>query len=225
MIRVKICGIQSLEEARWAVEAGADALGFILTPKSRRYIDPLKLQQITAQLPPFISKVGVFVGEAPDNVAEVTRRCFLDSIQLHGGETAKFYHTIPATKIKAFSFGPLTSSPSSISEPWKTDWQLLQTEITHGLIQGILLDSTIDGQSGGTGVSLPWEDLHFQAILIEIKKTHLPIILAGGLNPENIQEAIRLTQPYGVDVSSGVERAGHKDRDLIFQFTRTVKGL
>lgn len=212
MIRVKICGIQSLEEARWAVEAGADALGFILTPKSKRYIEPTKLEQITTQLPPFISKVGVFVGEAPDNVAEVTRRCYLDSIQLHGKEAAQFYHTIPVTKIKAFSFDQ------------ENNWQLLHTEITQGLIQGILLDSTIEGQSGGTGVSLPWEDLHFQTILTAIKKTQLPIILAGGLNPENIQKAIRLTQPYGVDVSSGVERAGHKDRDLIFQFTRSAKG-
>lgn len=101
--------------------------------------------------------------------------------------------------------------------------QTLHSEIEQGLIQGILLDSKIEGQFGGTGVSLPWRDLDFQAILTRIKKTKLPVILAGGLNPQNIEEAIQLTHPFAVDVSSGVEQEGRKDRELIFQFIQKVK--
>lgn len=216
MIRVKICGIRSLEEAHWAVAAGADALGFILIPTSKRYVKPQTLRQITARLPPFISKVGVFSGEPPDNVTEIIHQCALDTIQLHGGEAAELYQQVTVPKIKAFAVDPLNFAT-------EYDLETLLAESSQGLIQGILLDSTVQGHSGGTGVSLPWKDTRFQAILTQLKKVGSPVLLAGGLNPENIQEAIRLTQPYGVDVSSGVERNGHKDSELILRFIESVK--
>lgn len=219
MIRVKICGIRSLEEALWAVEAGADALGFILAPKSKRYIEPEKLQYITSHLPPFITKVGVFAQESPANVTEITRQCSLDTIQLHGGEAVNAYQNIQATKIKAICFNPQAFGNFQNPNP-----RGLASEFKQGLIQGVLLDSANQGQTGGTGIPLPWEDTHFQTILDAIKATGCPVLLAGGLNPDNIQEAIQLTHPYGVDVSSGVEEDGRKNRNLVFRFVQSVKG-
>lgn len=220
MIRVKICGIRSLEEALWAVEAGADALGFILVPKSKRYIEPEKLQHITSHLPPFITKVGVFAQESPAKVAEIARQCSLDTIQLHGGETVDAYRNIQAPKIRAICFDPQAFGNFQNPNP-----SGLASEFKQGLIQGVLLDSNIQGQTGGTGIPLPWEDTHFQAILGSIKATGCPVLLAGGLNPDNIQEAVQLTHPYGVDVSSGVEEDGRKNRNLIFRFVQSVKSL
>lgn len=226
MIRVKICGIQSLEEAHWAVDAGADALGFIFVPSSQRYIEPKRVQQISVQIPPFVSKVGVFVGETPEKVAMIARQCSLDTIQLHGGEDPELYHEIPVAKVKVISFssqalhlGTLPTQKNSGKIP-----SLPLRQSPHSL-QGILLDSTHQGQIGGTGVPLPWQDLQFQGILREVKETGYPVILAGGLNPENILKAIEDTRPYGVDVSSGVERNGHKDRQLIQQFVSSAKDI
>lgn len=219
MTHVKICGIRSLEEARWAIEAGADALGFILISKSKRYIPPEEVQAITTQLPSSIYKVGVFAGEPPDHVAKISRQCVLNSIQLHGGEAVALYSKVPATKIKVYSFDPHSCSP----EQERKNLENLDREIEKGLIQVILLDSKLEGQLGGTGVSLPWEDSHFQKLLIKIKNAGLPVILAGGLNPQNVLKAIELTQPFAVDVSSGVEREGQKDRELIFKFIQAVK--
>lgn len=213
MIRVKICGIQSLEEARWAVDAGADALGFILVPSSKRYLEPKAIQTITAHLPPSVRKVGVFAGESPTNVAKITRQCSLDTIQLHGGEDLELYHEIPVSKLKVISF------PSRVNANFNK-----QQHPPHSL-HGILLDSTHKGLMGGTGIPLPWQDPQFQEFLREAKETGYPIILAGGLNPENILAAIRQTQPYGVDVSSGVERHGCKNRELIQQFVSRAKIL
>jgi phosphoribosylanthranilate isomerase len=210
IVRVKICGIQSLEEALWAAEAGADALGFIFVPRSKRYIQPEKAQAITAKLPPFVNKVGVFAGASPSEVAEMASLCTLDTIQLHGEENPELYHQIPATKIKVISYSSNTLANKKFSP--------------HSL-HGVLLDSTFQGQLGGTGIPLPWQDPPFQSFLQEIKDVGLPVILAGGLNPENVQDAIKQTQPYGVDVSSGVERNGHKDRDLIRKFISRVKNL
>lgn len=229
MTRVKICGIRSLEEALWAVEAGADALGFILVPHSKRYIEPQKLRQITAHLPPFINKVGVFAGEPPNRVSEIIHYCSLDSIQLHGGEPVDHYRDITAAKIKVISFDPqqITSSSNHLNNHEENtaslNWEVLHAKVSQGLVQGILLDSAVQGQSGGTGTPLPWKELHFKTILTEIKKADIPFILAGGLHPENVQDAIQITQPYGVDVSSGVEREGRKDQAQITRFIRAAK--
>lgn len=217
MIRVKICGIQSLDEALWAVEAGADALGFILVPSSKRYIEPNAIQTISSHLPPFVSKVGVFADESPAKVALITRQSVLDTLQFHGGEDLELYREIPVPKIKVISFPSRTNGDSR-------DFIYKQPHLPHSL-HGILLDSNHQGHTGGTGIPLPWQDSHFQDFLREMKKTGYPVILAGGLNPENISDAIRQTNPYGVDVSSGVESHGRKDRELIQKFISRAKSL
>lgn len=210
MLWIKICGIQSLVEAQWAVEAGAHALGFIFVRQSRRYIDPERVQEITAQLPADIQKVGVFVNEAPQSVAEIAQQCALNLVQLHGEESIHSYQDIPLPKLKTVSFS--------------AQWQLhnpsgfLHDHFSADSLQGILLDSTLQGQKGGTGIPLPWQDSGFQGFLQQTKATGYPIILAGGLNPDNVQNAIRLTQPQGVDVSSGVEITGRKNKELIREF-------
>lgn len=226
IIKVKICGIRSLEEARWAVDAGADALGFIFVPKSKRYIKPQTVQAITAKLPPFVNKVGVFAGESPAKVAEIVRQCTLDTIQLHGGEDLLLYQEIPATKIQVISFSSEVrnfqgETPKLTEKKEILSSFPLKNEKTS--LHGILLDSTHQGQTGGTGVPLPWQDSTFQRFLHAVKDTGYPIILAGGLNPENILAAIKYTRPYGVDVSSGVEHNGRKDRELIHRFVSQVK--
>lgn len=229
MTRIKICGIQSLEEALWAVEAGADALGFILVPHSKRYLKPQVLQYITSRLPPFVSKVGVFAGEDPDTVAAIKSQCALDAIQLHGGEDIRAYQKVPVAKIKVLTFKPQSFtqpySNSSFPDSSLPNIEVLQTELKHGLLQGILLDSTVQGQSGGTGKSLPWQNLCFQTFLTQIKQTRIPVLLAGGLNPQNVKDAICLTHPYGVDVSSGVESNGKKDQALISEFIQAVRSI
>lgn len=224
MTRVKICGIQSLDEARWAVDAGADALGFVLVPSSKRYIEPKAIQIITRQLPPFVSKVGVFTNESPENVATIARECSLDTIQLHGGEDLGLYHKIPVSKVKVISYSSHAPHFRSLPSPKNSgEISSLHLQQSPHSLHGILLDSTHQGLTGGTGIPLPWQDPHFQDFLQEVKGTGYPVILAGGLNPENILEAIRQTTPYGVDVSSGVERYSRKDRELIEQFVSRVK--
>jgi phosphoribosylanthranilate isomerase len=220
MLWIKICGIQSLREAQWAVEAGAHALGFIFVHHSRRYIDPEKVQAIAAQLPPTIQKVGVFVNEDPEAVAEIVKQCPLDLIQLHGEETLQSYYDIPIPKLKAISFPVqdqlLNSAEFSANQ--------LPADSPHSL-QGILLDSNFQGQKGGTGTPLPWQNSGFQNFLHRVKASGYPIILAGGLNPDNVQKAIRLTQPQGIDVSSGVELAGRKNKDLIRAFIANASAM
>lgn len=217
ILRIKICGIQSLEEALWAIESGADALGFIFVPKSKRYLKPSTVQEITEKLPPFVSKVGVFAGESPDRVSKITRQCSLDTIQLHGGEEPMLYDHIQATKLKVISFSSQTNfdDPSlALSLFDKVKALRLRPNTLHG----ILLDSCHRGQLGGTGVPLPWQTPSFQSVLHQLKQTGIPVIIAGGLTAENVQDALKHTTPYGIDVSSGVERNGRKDPRLIHHF-------
>lgn len=206
MPRIKICGIRTREEARWAVEAGADALGFIFVPHSKRYIQPETAREIIQSLPPLISKVGVFAQASPEHVGRIVHECSLDTIQLHGNEDPRLYRHLPVTKIKAFSFPSPSSFPTSFRE------------LPPASLHGILLDSSAGGRTGGTGIPLPWHTPAFQDFLHQVGDLGYPLILAGGLNPDNILEAIRLTRPYGVDVSSGVERNGRKDREKIQHF-------
>ncbi len=227
MPRIKICGIRTREEARWAVEAGADALGFIFVPHSKRYIQPETAREIIRSLPPLISKVGVFAQASPEHVGRIVHECSLDTIQLHGNEDPRLYRHLPVTKIKAFSF-PSAPAPGNSSEG-AADFSLVETspsssfptsfrELPPASLHGILLDSSAGGRTGGTGIPLPWHTPAFQDFLHQVGDLGYPLILAGGLNPDNILEAIRLTRPYGVDVSSGVEQNGRKDREKIQHF-------
>lgn len=202
MTRVKICGITSLEDALTAVEAGADALGFVFFAKSPRHIFPEQAARIISQLPPFVQAVGLFVNEEADTVNEVADLCRLDLVQLHGDEPPDYCRQIKRRVLKAFRVRSLTCL-----DPIK-NYQ----------VAGYLLDTFSPSFYGGTGLSFNWE------IAAEAVKRHQRIVLAGGLTPDNVAEAISQVQPWAVDVSSGVEAApGKKDRDKLRAFLRNAK--
>lgn len=202
MTRVKICGITSLEDALSAVEAGADALGFVFYAASPRHIFPEQTTRIISQLPPFVQTVGLFVNEELNTVNEVADLCRLDLVQLHGDESADYCQQISRRVLKAFRVRSLTCL-----DPIR-DYQ----------VAGYLLDTFSPSFYGGTGTSFNWE------IATEAVKRHQRIILAGGLTPGNVAEAIRQVRPYGVDVSSGVEAGpGKKDREKVREFIRNAK--
>ncbi len=182
-IRIKVCGITRYEDARVAVNLGVDALGFIFYPASPRYISPSDAAQITKKLPPFVSKVGVFVNEKISALEEIACEAGTDTIQLHGSETPEYCRSVPFPVIKAFSVKP-TSDLDTLSE---YD------------VQGFLLDTWKDGLRGGTGSTFDWN------IAIKACSKYKNIILAGGLGPSNIAEALESVSPYAVDVNSGVE--------------------
>jgi phosphoribosylanthranilate isomerase len=205
-IRVKVCGITSLPDALAAIEAGVDALGFMLWEPSKRYVTVEQAAAIARRLPPFVSKVGVFVDAEAAAVRGAIEACGLDTVQLHGEEPADFCHQFqPGVKVvKAFRIKDATSLQQL--HGYNTDaW---------------LLDSFVTGWQGGTGQSFDW------SVAREARDAGCPIILAGGLRPDNVAEAIHEVWPFGVDVSSGVESApGKKDAAKIKHFVEAVRSV
>ena len=199
-VRVKICGLTDLDDARAAIDAGAHALGFIFFPGSPRYTTPAAAARIIKQLPPFISKVGVFVNEPIESIQQVARSTGVDAIQLHGEETPELCDALASEGfkvIKAFRIKDQSSLDSLRSFS----------------ASAFLLDSYVPGQLGGTGAKFNWD------LAIQAASFGTPIILAGGLEPENIRDAVSKVSPYGVDVSSGVESSpGKKDHARIQAF-------
>jgi phosphoribosylanthranilate isomerase len=190
--RVKICGITTWDDARLSVDLGASALGFNFYPPSPRAISPADAWNIIRRLPPFVEAVGVFVNWPPLVVDALARALRLGAVQLHGGESPKEvaelgrrHHVIKAVQVgRGFRVASLSRYRGA---------------------DGLLLDGFARGLHGGTGRTLDWK-------VARSARRFGPIILAGGLTPENIAEAIRVAEPYGVDVASGVEsRPGRKD--------------
>lgn len=205
--RIKICGITRLEDAKVAANLGVDALGFIFYQKSPRYIKPELAQSIARQLPPFINKVGVFVNESRNTIIETARIAGLDTIQLHGNETPQFCNDIPFPVIKSFSIQP----DSDISE------------LNNFKVQGILLDTWSGQMYGGSGKTFDWN------IAKKACEQFDNIILAGGLGPANLEDALRSVGPYAVDLNSGVEimpgiKNPHKIRDAV-KIVRNMKKI
>jgi phosphoribosylanthranilate isomerase len=201
MTWVKICGITSQEDATAAVEAGADALGFVFVPGTPRLIAAGVAAEIVQALPASVTAVGVFVNQPLEEVLGIARQCRLRAVQLQGDEPEAFSRALPVKVIKAIrvrdeaSLAPLRSYPAD----------------------AFLLDAFVEGRWGGTGVRISW-DLARQA------EEKAPIILAGGLLPETVGEAVRFVRPYGVDVSSGVERSlGRKDHQKVREFIAKVR--
>jgi phosphoribosylanthranilate isomerase len=202
MTRVKICGITNPQDALTAVEAGADALGFVFYKESPRHIFPEEVASIISLLPPFVQAVGLFVNEEPEIVNQISRLCHLGLVQLHGDETPDYCSRIEARIMKAFRVRSLTCLGP----------------ITGYRLPSCLLDTYSPSFYGGTGTSFNW-DIAREAV----QRGHR-IVLAGGLTPDNVAEAIRQVRPYAVDVSSGVESApGRKDADKVRQFIRNAK--
>ncbi|MGB9618504.1 MAG: phosphoribosylanthranilate isomerase [Desulfomonilaceae bacterium] len=199
MVRVKICGITNAEDAAFAVAKGADALGFIFA-ESPRKISFETAYAITRSLPPFVHKVGVFVDAEIEEVIFLRKQLELDVVQLSGAESE--------TYVKAL--GPGVVKAIHVKEGCAFDPEAYCSAT-------ILLDTSANGRWGGTGQSFNWD------LAIELARAR-PIILAGGLTPDNVGEAIRKAQPYAVDVSSGVEmRPGKKDFNKIETFIRRAK--
>jgi len=201
MVRVKICGITNLEDAMMAVEAGADALGFVFFQESPRNISPENAAAIIHCLPPFVQTVGLFVNEDAATVNAIADRCGLDLVQLHGDESPEYCSSVHRRIIKAFR----VRDASSLDE------------LPRYRVAACLLDAWSSVARGGTGNTFNW-DIAAQAA------AHQPVILAGGLQPDNVAEAIRAVKPYAVDVSSGVESApGKKDAELVRRFIRSCR--
>lgn len=201
MIKIKICGITNLEDALYATECGADSLGFNFYKKSPRSIEPRKAAEIIAQLPPFVMPVGVFVNEHEDTIREIHQSTCIQAVQLHGDESPEFCQRFGGRVIKAFQI---------------RDKESLKT-MAHYRVGAFLLDSYRKGVRGGTGTAFDWH-------LAVVAKTFGKIILAGGLTPENAAEAVKLVQPYAVDIASGVEREpGLKDHAKVKKFIAEVR--
>lgn len=205
--RTKICGITNIEDARVAVTAGADALGFLLYRKSPRYVDPMIVQQIVAQLPPFILPVGVFVNEEIKIVRDLMDTCGLALAQLHGDESATYCRELRRPVLKALRLKD-RSTFVALAE--------FQARIE---VRGFVLDALSEEAYGGTGQVVDWG-------LARQAAQAATVILAGGLTPENVGQALRAVQPYGVDVSSGVEvTPGKKDHEKVRAFLRAVSAV
>jgi phosphoribosylanthranilate isomerase len=203
MVKVKICGITRLEDALQAVQAGADALGFVFHNNSPRYISPEKAAAIIRELPPFVQAVGLFVNSEVDFVNDISDLCRLDLVQLHGDETPQYCDLVRRRVIKAFRVKDINSLDS----------------VKNYRVAGVLLDAYSPQAYGGTGFSFNWD-------FVGSVSGCGPIILAGGLNPENAREAVERVRPYALDVSSGVEASpGIKDPEKVSAFIRISKGL
>ena len=202
LVKVKVCGMTRLEDTLLAIEGGADAVGFIFYKKSPRYVSAKTVKAIIGALPPFIETVGVFVNETADRINRIADSCKLSAVQLHGNESSVFCKKISRKVIKAVrvkgkdSFDGLSSYK----------------------VSAFLLDAYSDQQQGGTGETFDWR-------LVSEGKKYGPVILAGGLDPSNVEHAIRKVKPYGVDVCSGVEMTpGIKDPSRMKKFIKAAKG-
>lgn len=185
---VKICGITRREDAEAAVEQGASALGFVFWPESPRYIEPARAREIVATLPPFVTPVGVFVNQPADDVNRAAGLARLAAVQLHGDEDRAFAAAIERPVIKAVSVGGDASPEAQWPE------RVL-----------LLIDASDPVRRGGTGTAADWSAA---AALARRRR----VLLAGGLRPDNVAEAIERVRPFGLDVSSGIERSpGIKD--------------
>ncbi len=215
---IKICGITSLKDALIAIDAGADYLGFNFYPPSPRALTPGACAEITSVLEkefPAIKRVGVFVNMSVEQVTSILNQCHLDLAQLHGDESPR---ALAALKERAFKAVRLATDEGTNRETNKrvpnfTEYTLFR----QGQSPSLLVDAAVKGAYGGTGIPANW------LAAAELAKRH-PVLLAGGLTPSNVAEAVRQVQPWGVDVASGVEsRPGKKDARKMKAFVQAAR--
>ena len=199
-VKVKVCGMTSLKDALNAVEGGADAVGFIFYKKSLRSVTMKTVREIVLELPPFVDTVGVFVDETAEQINKIADYCNLDIIQLHGDESPTYCKKIRRKVIKAFRIKDMQSVK----------------KLSNFQVSGFLLDTFSENLHGGTGKVFDWN------LALPAKKFG-PVIMAGGLTPNNVQQAVRQIRPYGVDVCSGVEsEPGIKDHKKVRAFLKNA---
>lgn len=197
MARIKVCGITNSEDALKAVYYGAWAVGFVFSKKSPRYVSPSRARKIIEHLPPFVTPVGVFVDLSERAVRDICKFTRIGTVQFHGTETAVYCKRFADFKvIKAFRIGD--RYPLESIEKYKVD--------------AYLFDTHEEGIDGGTGKVFDWD-------ILKTHRIERPVILSGGLNAQNVREALAAVNPFAIDVSSGVERSpGIKDPRLIKEF-------
>ena len=207
MTKIKICGIKTLSDALAAIEAGADYLGFNFYSKSARFIDMPECAKITSALKaehPHIKLVGVFVNTPVADIQAILQTCSLDLAQLHGDESAETHAQLAPNAFKAFRGVPANLDVHARNEA-----------------PACLIDASVKGAYGGTGVTADWP------ATAELAKRH-PLLLAGGLTPDNVAAAVRQVRPWGVDVASGVEvpsQLGAKDAGRMKAFVQAVRSV
>ncbi len=201
MTRVKFCGLTHEEDIARAVKLGVDALGFVFYGPSSRSVAPDYAAMLTSSVPAFVTRVGLFVNEQPAIIQNIFERTRLNLIQYHGDETPEFCDAVGLPFIKAFRVRPGID---------------IQTEMErYPNASGFLLDAYVKGQPGGTGERFDWG---------MIPQSNAPIILAGGLSPENAKDAIEQVAPWALDVSGGIEtRPGRKDPDKMSRFMNACR--
>ncbi len=230
MVKVKICGITNKEDAFWASSLGADFIGINFYKNSIRKVSLNNAKDIIVSLPTYTTAVGVFVDEPQEQLIKTVKKIGLSFVQLHGSEDVeyckKLKETLPSIKIiKVFKIKPSSELQNTSIQEYS---QKLFEEIKNFLqyIDYVLFDTYMETQPGGTGEVFCWD------VVLELKKlfqennTNLNFFIAGGLTPENVEDVVEKIEPWGVDVSSGVERLPRrKDYDKMKNFIRKVKNL
>ena len=198
--RIKICGITNTEDAHAAADLGADALGFIFVPNTPRYVELKTAERIISDLPPFITTVGVFADASIETVSETIQFCGLRAAQLHGSETPDYCNRVRE------------SCRVPIVKAFRVKDRHSLSRISEYKVSAYLLDTYVKGKKGGTGETFNWD-------MAKEAKEYGRIIMAGGLTPQNVAQAIRHVEPYAVDVGSGVEASpGRKNHAKIKAF-------
>lgn len=205
--RIKVCGMTDLNEVQGVVAAGVDAVGFIFAAGSPRKVTPELVRDIVRALPPFVDAVGVFVDEEQAAVEEIIQYCRLTVVQLHGTESPGYCSAMPCRVIKAFRISPAAAESECG----------LRYDPYYDIVQGYLLDTYHEKMAGGTGQTFDWRQ-------VDVCRPPGPVILAGGLTPENVADAVSTVRPFAVDLNSGVESApGNKDMEKVARAVSEVR--
>ncbi len=201
-VRVKFCGLTRIEDAHAAVKVGCDAIGFVLTKRSKRFVDPSLAREMRNALPPFVSTVALFSDDEEQWVKESIRDVQPTFLQFHGSESRNYCESFGVPYIKSIAMADGGGIDQAIAE--------------HPNAIALLFDSHRSGENGGSGLVFDWNTMP--------NRLPKPVILAGGLTCDNVARAVRTVRPYAVDVSSGIESApGIKDAELMRRFINEVK--
>ena len=221
MTRVKVCGITNLEDARQAVHAGADALGFIFVENTPRFVTPEQVAPIVRKLPPFVTPVGVFWDHPSGHVKSVVEACGLRAIQLHGDEKPEDWQGAPVPVVKTIKLPPASTIEGL---PEYRVRERFGAFLWRKIAAAILFDSEARWSEGETREPVEWQTIRMLGAMAP-PEARMPIVLSGGLTPGNVARAVAVVQPFAVDVNSGVEaRPGKKDPDKVRRFIAEAKG-
>jgi len=220
MTRVKICGITSLEDARMAVQAGADALGFIFVENTPRFVTPEQVAPIVRALPPFVTPVGIFWDHPAGHIKAVIEACGLRVVQFHGDETPEDCQGYSVPVIKTIKLPPVSTIDGL---PGYRVTERFGALLYRKVVAAYLLDSQARWSEGEGREPLEWRSIRLMADESP-RESQLPIVLSGGLTPENVATAVSIVRPFAVDVNSGVEaRPGKKDGEKVRRFIEAAK--